>query len=195
MRNTRRSGFSLALVFTMAFVVLPTTSHAQDRGSRTQDREEMEQRFRRQMGRMIQERLGLDDAQSEALSDVVRGFDGRRRELGRAEMAARRRVEALLLEGGQDDAEAQELLTRMIELRAEEAQLFALEQEALLEVLSPVQVLQLQSLREDLGRRIRSLRGREGPPSRRRGGNEDPRGRFGPDVSPDQATLDVFRPG
>ena len=38
-----------------------------------------------------------------------------------------------MLEGGVDEAEAQQLLTRMTELRVEEARLFAEEQAALLE--------------------------------------------------------------
>ena len=170
---TSRLAIRLAFLLMTALVVLPVNADAQRRDP-PQDRQEMEQRFRRQMARMIQERLGLDDTESEALSEVVRGFESRRRELRRAEVAVRRRVEALMLEGGEDETEAGELLGRMIELRAEEARLFAEEQEGLLEVLTPVQVLQLQSLREELGRRIRRLRGGDGPPARRRGGNGDP---------------------
>ncbi len=188
-------GFRVTLALMTALVVLPAHGEAQNRGGRPQNRQEMEQRVRRQMARMIQERLELDDAQAEALSAVVRGFDGRRRELGRAETAVRRRVEALMLEGGEDDAEAQRLLARMIELRAEEAQLFALEQEALLEVLSPIQVLQLQSLREDLGQRIRSLRGGNGPPARRRGGNGDSMAWPGYPTSLDEPLPGLLFPG
>ena len=55
-----------------------------------------------------------------------------------------------MLEGGSDDGEATELLTRMTDLRAQEAELFAAEQAALLEVLSPIQVLQMQSFREQI---------------------------------------------
>lgn len=170
MRTTSlRRWMSTALLTVV--VVVPAGAQAQNRGDRAPNREQMEQRFRRQTARMISERLGLDASASQALSEVIRGFEGRRRELGRAELAVRRRVEALMLEGGDDEREAEALITRMIELRSEEASLFADEQRALLEVLSPGQVLQLQSLREDLGRRIRALRGPEGPAARRRGGN------------------------
>jgi Spy/CpxP family protein refolding chaperone len=173
MMKIASSGARLAAALITALILVPPGVQAQNRGDRAQDRQQMEQRFRRQMARMIEERLGLDDGQSQTLSEVIRGFEGRRRELGRAEMAVRRRVEALMLEGGNDEAEAEVLLSRLIELRAEEARLFADEQAALLEVLSPVQVLQLQSLREEMGRRIRALRGRDGPAARRRGGNGD----------------------
>jgi len=134
-----------------------------------QNREELEQRIRAQMGRMMRERLGLDAETASALADVVQGFDGRRRELFQQEQATRRRVEALLLDGGDDQSEARALMDRMSELRLQEAELFAAEQEALLDVLTPVQVLQLQQLREDLGQRIRALRGGRGgngPPGR-----------------------------
>lgn len=137
-----------------------------------QNREQLEQRVRAQMGRMMQQRLGLSEEQAEQLSEVVQSFREEQRGLFRAEQATRRRVEALLLEGGSDD-EALELLTRMADLRAQEAELRAAEQAALLEVLSPILLLEMQSIRDDFGRRIRALgRGRGDPSSgsRRRGG-------------------------
>lgn len=79
-----------------------------------------------------------------------------------------------MIEGGADDEAAAALLRRLSELRQEESALFEEEQAALLEVLTPTQVLRLQALREEMGRRIRALRG--GDPSdrpRRPGG---PRG-------------------
>ena len=115
------------------------------------DRAQLEQRMRAQMARMMKERLGLTDAQGEQLSGVVQGFAARRGEMGRSEQATRRRIEALMLDGGTDEDEALELLVRMAELRAEEATLLADEQEALLEVISPIQLLQMQALREQLG--------------------------------------------
>lgn len=133
------------------------------------DRAQLEERVRAQMGRVMRERLGLDEEQAAQLSAVVQDFDGQRRELFALEQATRRRVEALLLEGGTDQGEARELITRMGELREQEAELFRSEQEALLEVLTPVQVLRLQGLRQDLGQRIRALGGRNGEPGGGRG--------------------------
>ncbi len=126
------------------------------------------------MARMAQEQLGLTEEQSGQLSAVVTEFEGRRNELGRAEEAARRRVEALMLEGGEDESEAMDLLSRMIELRRAESDLFAEEQTALLEVISPFQVLQLATLREELGRRIREIRGEGGGPGRGPGRGRGP---------------------
>ena len=112
--------------------------------------------------RTMQQRLELDDAQVES-TRVLRSHQEDRRRLAQADMAVRRRVEALMLEGATDEAEAEQLMVRMRRLRTEEARLFAQEQEELLEFLTAVQVLKLQSIRDDMGRRIQRLRGRDRP--------------------------------
>ena len=183
---------SLRLLWTLAALVSVglSSASAQEPPARRgpQDRAEMEQRIRAQMQRVTRERLQLTEEESVELSEVVRGFEQQRRELGRAEMATRRRIEALMLEGGTDEAEAAELLGRMVELRRQEAQLFEAEQGALLEVLSATKVLQLQSLREEMGRRLRSLRRGDGPGGRRRPGGGGAEGNvdwiMGVDLSP-----------
>jgi Spy/CpxP family protein refolding chaperone len=161
------------------WVLVPSAVVAQrSQGRQEIDRAQLEERVRAQMGRLMRERLGLDEAEAERLSEVVRGFDGRRRELFAEEQAARRRVEAVLRDGGDDEDEARELITSMWELRREEAELFREEQEALLDVLTPLQVLRLQELRQDLGQRIRALGGgRGGRPGLAPGGSPS---RIGP---------------
>lgn len=161
--GSRRRGYvlrALVVLASMALVVAPLT--AQDRRGRRGpvDRQEMEQRVRAEMARVIRERLGLTEDESRRLGEVVERFQEERRELWRSEQATRRRVEALMLEGGEDPEEARELLERLVELRVEESRLFEAEQEALLEVLTPTQLLRLHALREQMGRRIRALRGR-----------------------------------
>jgi Spy/CpxP family protein refolding chaperone len=168
MRNTLEFFAILATVGALAV----TDVAAQDRSSRRgpQDRAEMEQRVRAQMQRITKERLQLTEEESVELSEVIQGFDEQRRTLRRNDMAARRRIEALMLEGGTDEEEAAELLSRVGELRRQEVQLFEAEQSALLEILPAAKVLELQSLREEMGRRMRSLRGGDGPGGRRRPG-------------------------
>ena len=163
---TRSSGWTPGFLAITLSLALAGGAAAQQPPER--DRAQMEERFRAQMTRVIKERLELTDEQSEALSALAQEFERRRRQLFREEQATRRRMEALLLEGGDDAVEAQELLERVLELRREELALFEEEQAALLEVLPANKVLQLQSLREEMGRRIRSLRRGDGP--RRRGG-------------------------
>lgn len=165
--HTHRSGylwrFFVVVAVTVATLAAPLEGQER-RGRRgaPQDREQIQERIRAEMARMIQERLGLTDDESARLGEVMDRFQEQRRELWRSEQATRRRVEALMLEGGDDPAEARDLLGRLVELRAEESRLFASEQEALLEVLTPTQVLRLHAVREQMGRRIRELRGRRG---------------------------------
>lgn len=170
----------VALLVALAVtVVAPASADAQRRRGEPPNREQIEQRIRAQMGRMMQERLGLDEDQAEELSEVVRSFDGQRRELAQREFALRRQVEALM-DGDGDRDEARALLEQQADLRMREAELFRAEQEALLDVLSPTQVLELQDLRQDIGRRIRALRGGDGPDGGRfRGPGPGPR-RDGP---------------
>jgi len=165
----------------VAALSAPGSAHAQQQRRRDQqpDRAQIEQRIRAQMGRMMQERLGLSEEEAARLSTVVQQFDDRRRELVRREQEARRRAEEITAGGG-DASEARQLLERQAQLRLEEAQLFGEEQRALLDVLTPAQVLELQDLRQDIGRRIRALRGprtdgQNGP----RGPGPRPNGRIG----------------
>lgn len=151
-----------SLVLVLGLLAAPLGADAQRGGP--QDRERLEQRIRAQMGRLMQQRLALDEEEAGRLSEVVQSFDGRRRQLARREFETRRQVEALLEADG-DQTEALRLLELQIELRVEEAELFREEQEALLSVLSPAQVLELQELRQDIGRRIRNLRGGGRPDS------------------------------
>jgi Spy/CpxP family protein refolding chaperone len=158
---------ALAHAVVIAAMVAPASLAAQVGGQGRpggQDLEQIERRIRAQMGRMMQERLGLDEAQAASLSEVVQTFETRRRELFTQEQSTRRRVQTVLLESGADQGEARTLLESMADLQRQEAELFVDEQEALLDILTPRQVLQLHELRQDLGRRIRAL----GPPPQRR---------------------------
>ncbi len=145
----------------------------QERRRGERNREELMQRIRAQMARVTKERLGLTEEESQALSEIIQSYDLRRRELGREEAELRRSVEALVETRDADaEARASVVVERLQQLRMNEATMFAEEQEALAQVLSPLQILQLQSLREQMGRRVRSIRGdspREGS-RRRRGG-------------------------
>jgi hypothetical protein len=67
--------------------------------------------------------------------------------------------------GGQDltEEEASQILTEMLELSDQEATLFREEQGALLQILSPQEVVRYLVLRQELGDQIRGIRGRGGP--------------------------------
>lgn len=127
------------------------------------NREELERRVRARFAEMMQQRLGLSDEQSDQLNGAVESFMQRRQRLVADEQALRRRMQAIALEAEPTDAEARSLLARMQELRDEEVGLFRAEQEALLAVLTPVQLVRFHAMREQLGQRIQQLRGGQGP--------------------------------
>lgn len=149
--------------FLLLLLALPL--EAQDRRERrpsAEERQEMERRARAEMSRMIREELGLTEAEYEPVSAVMERFSDERRALARSERGLRRDLEALLEGRAEDTSDAAEVLQRLVELRQLEADIFRQEQEALLEHLTPPQVLQLHQLRERISRRIRELRGRRG---------------------------------
>lgn len=165
--------FSLGMIAVALLCAAPLDAQRGPEGRRGggQDRAQLEQRMRAQIARVMKERFGLTDEQAVRLGEIDQDFGLRRRELARSEQAARRRVEALLIEESGDEVEAQELLERMVQLRLQEVDIFREEQAALLEVLTPTQILEMQSLREQLGQRIRALRSRGDDQRRpRRGG-------------------------
>jgi hypothetical protein len=178
------------LLMTLAVSGLsPSQVDAQRRQGRTgagQDRAQLEQRIRARFGEMVQERLGLDEATATQLNDAILSFQDDRSRLLREERAVQARTEAAMLEEGDDDEEAMALLVRLQELRMEEAQLFQAEQQRLLEILSPSQLLRFHALREQMGRRIRQLRPGGGRPgeSRSPGGGIPPGGDTGFSVRP-----------
>lgn len=164
MTASRTSMLRMPVLFVLLLVAAAPLSaqRGQGRGA-PQDRTELERRVRARFGEMIRQRLDLDDEQARRLEDVVAGFHEDRSRLMREEQALRRQVQEVLLQGGEDPAEARRLLDRMHELRLEEARLWRAEEERLLQVLTPTQVLRFQALREEMGRRIQRLRG-GGPP-------------------------------
>ncbi|HSW30004.1 MAG TPA: hypothetical protein VLH75_11025 [Longimicrobiales bacterium] len=144
-------------------------------GQRPQERQQLERRVRARFAEMMQQRLGLSAEESERLNSTVESFMERRQRLVADEDALRRRMEAIALEQEPTEAEARTLIARMQELREEEVRLFRAEQEALLAVLSPVQLVRFHAMREQLGRRIQQLRGGMGPMT-----GPPPGGRGGP---------------
>lgn len=154
-------GVLLAMVL-MAAGLAPLSAQ-RGPGPRGQDRAELERRVRARFGQIVKQRLGLTDQEARRLEETVMGFQQDRSRLHREEQALRERVDAMVRQGTDDSAEARRVLVRMQEIRVEEARLWGNEQERLMEVLSPVQVLRFQLLREEMGMRIQRLRG-GGPP-------------------------------
>jgi len=165
-------GFFVSLMLSLLAVVPLQAQRGPAMGRRgmSAERAQLEMRVRARMAEMMRERLALSEEDDARLSTVVEQFDGQRRQLAREQRGLRRRVEELRLDRGQDQSEAAELLQRMAALRMQEAELYQAEQEALLEILTPVQVLHYVSMRDLLGERLQRIRGGQSGRSGGRGG-------------------------
>ena len=133
-------------------------------------RMELERRLHLGFQRMVQTQLNLAEGELESLRTVMRSFQEERSELNRAQASLRHRLRDPALPDLTQE-EAQGLLREMVLLQERELELYRSEQEELLKVLSPVQLLRFYSLRESMGQRIQQLRqGRGGG----RGGGDGP---------------------
>ena len=127
------------------------------------NRTELERRVQARFGEMIKQRLGLSEADAARLSQTMDSFAAQRRQLHMEEQAVRSRLEVLLQEPAATDQEAIVLLQSMEDMRERETRLLHAEQEALLRVLTPLQLVRLHGMRAQLGERIQQLRGGQGP--------------------------------
>ncbi len=166
-----------ALLVGMALAVSAPGVMGQARPDRP-DRARLEERVRERMAQIIRERLALNQEEARALEEVVRETRERRRVLERREREVRSSLQAFEAEEPADDEDARGFLERMSELRMEEARLFSEEQEALLEILSPSQVLLLHQLRGQMMERLREFRSGGGRRSPGDGPGGGPLGRF-----------------
>ncbi len=186
-RRTRVMKGALGLLMTGLLMVGAEGLVAQRRGGQqpggARQRMEMERRIQARFDNLVREELSLTDDQVQQLQDVVEDFRRRRMDFSQRERTTRARVGRLGTRGGRaelTEQEASEVLREMLELSGDEATLFREEQEAFLQILSAPQVVRFIVMRQQLGDRIRTLRGgggaglgpqggrRSGPPLRGR---------------------------
>ena len=135
---------------------LPSGLVAQGGGSSLDQmsRQELLQHLRRHFEERIAEELDLTADQRQMLPGVMADFARARAELQPRRSAFMSRVGALLASDG-PEAEAMALIREGRSLRDSEAALLLAEEERLLQVLDPSQVLLLQVLRDQFGDLIR----------------------------------------
>lgn len=151
----------LATVLIAALLVaVPSEGMAQIRQG-DPDRAELVRRIQRGFEDRIARELGIDQEQRVALRGVFQEFGA-----DRGELASRRRALGQeiyqFVTGDEDESDradeiALDLMSRTAELRSEEEALMRAEEERILTILSPVQVIHLQFLREQFGEQIRRL--------------------------------------
>ena len=136
-------------------------------GARGQ-RIEMEQRIQARFDGLVRDQLELSGDQGRQFGDIVEDFRQRKQELALRERQVRGTVLRLGIRVAEErdlsDEEATEALEEMVLLREEEARLFREEQEALVDVLTPQQLLRFVVMRRQLAERIQRIRSGGGPP-------------------------------
>jgi len=147
----------LAAIFTLAGT--PTFAGCQTNppaGGQRQ-RLELEQRLQRGFYLQIQTQLKLDATQVEKLQGVMRSFQEERMTLSRAQASLRYKLRDPGLVD-MPEAEATGLLQEMVSLQEQELSLYKREQAQFLEFVSPVQLIRIYRLRDNLGQRVQQLR-------------------------------------
>lgn len=148
--------------------------------SEQDSRQEMMARVQQSFERRVLRELGLTREQGAALATTFGQFRTSRGALMRDRYQLRRDIEWVVEGGRGTDAEALRLIDRLRGLRARELDLQRQEEDQILQVLSPMQLLSLHHMREAFGESIRRLEMQEhqrrgpdsisGPPGARGGG-------------------------
>ncbi|HSM04587.1 MAG TPA: hypothetical protein VK858_08185 [Longimicrobiales bacterium] len=149
------------LVALAALLIVPGIGEAQQDRPRP-DRARMEEQIRERFEALVVRELELDEETAKALAETLRSFHQDRIDVGMRRRQLQRRVEGA--ESFLPEAEAREVLEGLAEVARDEAALMVREQEALLQVLTPAQVVRLYGVREEFGARLRQLRNRRGGP-------------------------------
>ena len=135
---------------------------------RGQNRQELERRVRQQFERRVRERLDLSQDEFRAIGAVFQEFRRARTELQLEEREVRLRMQRFVVsEGSGGDAEATEILAKLLELRERESSLYVDEEHQLLQYMTPSQLVSYNQLRFELANRIQRLRGQPTRPIER----------------------------
>lgn len=157
-----RIAVTTALLASAGLSPVVASAQARTRGP-SPSRQELVERIRERFQNRIARELRLDDEQREALGDVFPVFARSRAELLPERREIERRISDHLAGPDGTEEDALGLLEEMRALREREAEMLRQEEDRLLEVLTPSQVLRLQALRDQFGNQIRRLRGDSGP--------------------------------
>jgi periplasmic protein CpxP/Spy len=122
-------------------------------------RQQLEQRVRTGMARVVKQRIGLTDDQMSKLRVASTRYDARRRDLVRAERKQRVALRAQVLAGqNADQAQVAASLDGLLQIQKQRIDLQIEEQRQLAEFMSPVQRARYAALQEQIRRRVEGLR-------------------------------------
>jgi hypothetical protein len=118
---------------------------------------ELEQRLHLGFQRSIQNQLGLEQGELQGIQEIMQSFQEDRQALNRAQSSLRYRLrDPALQDIGEDEAKV--LLKEMVDVQQREIDLYRREQEELLKVMTPVELVRFYGLRDNLGQRVQQLR-------------------------------------
>ena len=167
----------LAVICALA-VVGPSASGVDGQSVLTpQERQELERRVRQAFQARVRQELRLRPVEMESLREVISWSEGERQRIATETRSLNTRVADFLRDGGTSD-DARTILTERASLQRRGTQLFLDEQERLLEVITPAQVVRFYRLRDEFNARI--LRARQGT----RDGGLPPGEEPGPELVP-----------
>jgi hypothetical protein len=155
--TARSAAAALALAGSLILVPALTAAQVTPPPGGQRHRMELERRLHAGFGRVVQNRLGLGQDQLVALQGVMMSFQEDRMALNQAKAVLRFRLREPALQGMQEP-DARTLLQEMIRLQEQELELYRREQDQLLQVLTPIQLVRFYSLRENLGQQVLELR-------------------------------------
>lgn len=153
---------SIWAVAVMGWIAVNPSEVLGQPGPDQMNRQELLQRIQERFQEELARELELTPAQSEALPGVMAEFAVAREALTPVRRAFIGRVHAHLATDG-SEAEALALIEEGRALRAREEALLVREEERLLEILDPRQVLLLQQLRDQFEELIRAVGNRDAP--------------------------------
>ena len=167
-----------------ALVLSPLSMSEAQRGDRErnrdgrQNREQLEQRFRRNLANLLRTQLGLTDEQMRQLSEVNQRFDVQRREVMRREIQTRRGLRNDVVKRDSADADRiEQLLADQFKIDRERIDLTEAEQRELSKFLTPVQRARYLGVQEQIRRQMEDMRGRRNSSADDSGRGRRPPGR------------------
>jgi protein CpxP len=151
MRALRRT---LAMLLAASLLAAPAAAQGAGRGR-------LEQQVRERIGRVVQQQLGLTDAETQRLQVVNQRYEGQRRELVRREREARMSLRSEVLRGDSADQKRTDaLLGSLLEVQRKRLDLVEAEQRELARFLTPVQRAKYLALQDQMRRRVEEMRQR-----------------------------------
>lgn len=151
-----RPGFVVMGLVAVMSGSFATSAAAQGSRQERPSRAEMESQFRERFQADVRRRLGLTEAQSNAVQAIVEDMQSDRRTLAMREVRLQRRMAS---DTTMTEAQSEVALDELVAIKREESRLMTVETARLRDVLPAAKVIAFYQLREEMGRRIRTLRG------------------------------------